>query len=228
MRVSPAKAGALRRRGQALNLKRGQRLGRQERLQVPLRKPKKRKPPGTPTPVLPTQRPGHVWSLDFVFDATANPTRLKILSVGDDFTRDCLAIAVATSLPCAKGSAVLSRLVAAHAAPAYLSSDTGPECIADALKVWLATQQTQTAYIQKGSAWQNGFRESCHAGFCEESLRPMRTDRLRPRFERAVTLVFATSFLPKRSLPVWRKRGSCRKPSVGTPMKCVRIKRWGI
>jgi len=164
---------ALRRRGQTVNIKRVQRLWRQERLQVPSRKRTKRKPPGIATPVLTAQRPGHVWSLDFIFDATANGTRLKMLTVGDDFTRECLAIEVATSLPSAKVIAVLSRLVAAHGAPAYLRSDNGPEFIAGALKAWLATRQTQTAYIEKGSPWQNGFRESFHSRFRDEFLAEM-------------------------------------------------------
>jgi putative transposase len=161
---------ALRRKGQPVNIKRVQRLWRQERLQVPPRKRKKRTPPGTSTPVLAALRPGHVWSLDFVFDATHMGTRLKILTVGDDFTRECLAIEVATSLPSAKVLAVLARLIVSHDAPTYLRSDNGPEFIAEALKVWLATQQTQTAYIEKGSPWQNGFRESFHGRFRDEFL----------------------------------------------------------
>lgn len=161
---------ALRRRGQQVNIKRVQRLWRQERLQVPPRKRKKRKPPGMPTPVLKALRPSQVWSLDFVLDATHNGTRLKMLTVGDDFTRECLAIEVATSLPSVKVITVLARLVALHGAPGYLRSDNGPEFIADALKVWLATKQTQTAYIEKGSPWQNGFRESFHGRFRDEFL----------------------------------------------------------
>jgi len=161
---------ALRRKGQPVNIKRVQRLWRQERLQVPPRKRKKRKPPATATPVLVALRPGHVWSLDFVFDATQNATKLKMLTVGDDFTRECLAIEVATSLPSTKVIAVLARLVAVHGAPVYLRSDNGPEFIAEALKVWLATRQTQTAYIEKGSPWQNGFRESFHGRFRDEFL----------------------------------------------------------
>lgn len=160
----------MRRKGQQVNIKRVQRLWRQERLQVPARRRKKRKPPGTAPVVVTALRPGHVWSLDFVFDATENGTKLKILTVGDDFTRECLAIEVATSLPSAKVIAVLARLVSQHGAPAYLKSDNGPEFIAEALKIWLATRQTQTAYIQKGSPWQNGFRESFHGRFREEFL----------------------------------------------------------
>lgn len=93
-----------------------------------------------------------------------------MLTIGDDFTRECLAIEVATALPSQKVIAGLTRLITLHGAPTYLRSDNGPEFIAEALKVWLATQQTQTAYIEKGSPWQNGFRESFHGRFRDEFL----------------------------------------------------------
>ncbi len=161
---------ALRRTGRKVNIKRVQRLWRQERLQVPPRKRKKHKPLGTATPVLKALRPGHVWSLDFGFDATQNGTRLKMLTVGDDFTRECLAIEVATSLPSQKVIVVLARLVSEYGAPLCLRSDNGPEFIAETLKVRLAAKQTRTAYIEKGSPWQNGFRESFHGRFRDEFL----------------------------------------------------------
>ena len=66
--------------------------------------------------------------------------------------------------------AVLARLFARHGAPTYLRSDNGPEFIALALKAWLSEQQTQTHYIDKGSPWQNGFRESFHGRFRDEFL----------------------------------------------------------
>ncbi len=93
-----------------------------------------------------------------------------MLTIGDDFTRECLAIEVATSLPSRRVIAVLSGLVTRHGAPAYLRSDNGPEFIAEALKGWLANQQMQTAYIEPGHPWQNGFRESFHGRFREEFL----------------------------------------------------------
>ncbi len=161
----------LRRKGRMVNHKRVQRLWRQERLLVSRRARPKRKPPGrTATLPVQAQRPQQVWSYDFIFDATQSGTRLKMLTVGDDFTRECLAIEVATSLPSVKVIAVLTRLVAKHGAPEYLRSDNGPEFIATALRTWLASRQTQTAYIEPGHPWQNGFRESFHGRFRDEFL----------------------------------------------------------
>lgn len=114
--------------------------------------------------------PGHVWSYDFVFDATQRGTTLKILTVGDDFTRECLAIEVATSMPSDQVIRVLARWVEHHGSPRFLRSDNGPEFIAHAVRAWLAGQQTQTYYIDPGCPWQNGFRESFHGRFRDEFL----------------------------------------------------------
>jgi putative transposase len=90
--------------------------------------------------------------------------------VGDAFTREGLAIEVATSLPSAKVSAALPRWMALHDAPTYLRSDNGPEFLADALKIWLGARQTQAAYIEKGRPGQHGFRESFHGRFRDALL----------------------------------------------------------
>ena len=99
-----------------------------------------------------------------------------MLTIGDDYTRECWAIEVATSLPAHRVIDVLARLFAKHGAPHFLRSDNGPEFIAHALRAWLAAQQTatgeqpQTHYIAPGSPWQNGFRESFHSRFRDEFL----------------------------------------------------------
>jgi len=161
----------LRRRGLQAGKNRIHRLWKQERLQVRKRASKKRKPPGSrKAALLLASYPGHVWSVDFLFDATAGGTKLKILTVGDDFTRECLAIEVATSLPSSKVIATLDRLVKQHSAPVFVRMDNGPEFIAHALKAWLAGQGATTHYIDPGSPWQNGFRESFHARFRDEFL----------------------------------------------------------
>ena len=161
----------LRRKGVKASRNRVHRLWKQERLQVRKRSGKKRKPPGKSASVpLVALHPGHVWSYDFLFDATTRGTRLKILTVGDDFTRECLAIEVATSLPADKVMAVLGGLFAKHTAPQFVRSDNGPEFIAHPLKAWLASQEAKTHYIDPGSPWQNGFRESFHGRFRDEFL----------------------------------------------------------
>ena len=161
----------LRRKGLAASRNRVHRLWKQERLQVRKRTRKKRKPPGK-RGVLPlvATYPGHVWSYDFLFDATASGAKLKLLTIGDDYTRECLAIEVGSSMRSDKVITVLARLVAEHGAPTHIRSDNGPEFIAHAVRAWLAGQKTQTYYIDPGSPWQNGFRESFHGRFRDEFL----------------------------------------------------------
>ncbi len=161
----------MRRNGLRVSKNRVHRVWKQERLQVRKRSGKKRKPPekggGLPLVAL---YPGHVWSYDFLFDATYHGTPLKILTVGDDFTRECLAIAVATSMPSAKVIGVLADLMGKQAAPVFVRSDNGPEFIAHTVKAWLAGKRVKTHYIDPGSPWQNGFRESFHGRMRDEFL----------------------------------------------------------
>jgi transposase InsO family protein len=159
------------RQGNRIGRNRVHRLWKQEHLQVKRRSRKKRPPPDKAGSVpLVALHPGHVWSYDFLFDTTVNGTKLKILTVGDDFTRECLSIAVATSMPSDKVIGVLAGIVVTRGAPAYLRSDNGPEFIAHALRAWLAGKQTKTHYIDPGCPWQNGFRESFHGRFRDEFL----------------------------------------------------------
>ena len=162
---------ALKKTGQTVSKNRVHRLWKRAKLQVVKRSGRKRKPLGEKTAsLLLPKRPGEVWSVDFVFDATMSGTTLKMLTVGDDFTRECLAIEVATSFPAAKVIAVLSRLVTQHGAPAWVKSDNGSEFIAHTLQAWLAGKDSKSHFIAPGSPWQNGFRESFHSRLREEFL----------------------------------------------------------
>lgn len=159
------------RRGFRASLNRVHRVWKQEELQIPKRKGKKRKPPG-PSADLPllADHPNHVWSYDFLFDSTVRGTRLKMLTIGDDYHRECLAIDVATSITAERVIATLDRLFREQGAPRYLRSDNGPEFIAHALRAWLMQKNADTFFIRPGCPWENGFRESFHARFRDEFL----------------------------------------------------------
>lgn len=162
---------AVRRSGSGASLNRVPRLWQRATLQGKRRTGRKRKPPGDPkAALLYPQRPGEGWSLDFVFEALANGTKLKILIVGDDFTRECLALDVHTSFPADKVIAVVERLVQEHGAPAFLKSDNGSEFIAHTLQAWLAGKNAKSHFIAPGSPWQNGFRESFNGRLRDEFL----------------------------------------------------------
>jgi len=153
-----------------INVKRVHRLWRQERLSLPSRRPRRRRTDTNVRRLIEATCPNQVWTYDFVHDACANGQRLKILTVTDEFTRESLAIEVATTLRASAVLQVLARLVAQYGAPAYLRSDNGPEFVAHAVQRWLQVQQVQTAYIAPGSPWQNAYGESFNGRLRDECL----------------------------------------------------------
>ncbi len=163
-------AALLRRRGDAVNRKWVWRVWREEGLAVPRRRPRKRRV-GTAV-ALPTRAThrGHVWTDDFLFDATERGQALKLLVVLDEYTRECHRIRVGRSLD---SDAVIGTLAASfeeHGAPAYLRSDNGGEFIAARLQAWLGACGTATVYIAPGHPWENGFAESFNGKLRDECL----------------------------------------------------------
>jgi putative transposase len=140
-----------------LNVKRVHRLWKEEKLGRVKRYRKKRT--GDPVPLSATA-PGEVWCLDFCFDSCLNGTKLKILAVVDEFTRECLSLTVATSIRSINVERVLSDLFAKRGAPKYLRSDNGSEFISRSLAVFLSRSGTTSKFIRPGSPWQNGHAES--------------------------------------------------------------------
>jgi putative transposase len=159
----------LGRRGHEMSTDRAHRLWRQEGLQVPRKRPRRRISAGRPRPLLP-EKINHVWTYDFVFDGCANGQQLKCLTVVDEYSRDCLAIDVAGSIRSGRVIQILVRLVSIHGAPQYLRSDHGPEFVATALLRWLSTANIETALIEPGKPWQNGLGESFNGKFRDECL----------------------------------------------------------
>jgi putative transposase len=159
----------LDRQGYAMSPDRAYRLWRQEGLQVPKRRPRRRVATSRPRPQPPTGI-NHVWAYDFVFDTCADGRTLKCLTVIDEFTRECLAIDVAGGIRSGRVIEVLGQLVSMHGAPRYLRSDNGPEFVATAILRWLQTAQIETAFIDPGKPWQNGADESFNGKFRDQHL----------------------------------------------------------
>lgn len=159
----------LRRTRPTINHKRVYRLWQHAGLQLPRRRKRKRYVSTTMVPCQAVQ-PRHVWTYDFVHDHCANGTALKMLTLVDEFTRESLAIEVATSLTAHAVQHVLRAVFVRAGAPQYLRSDNGPEFIAVALQDWLKQQGLQTIHIEPGMPWQNGVGESFNGKFRDECL----------------------------------------------------------
>jgi putative transposase len=150
-----------------LNVKRVHRLWKEGRFGVVKRYRKKRT--GQTVPYAATV-PNEVWTIDFVFDACMNGSKLKILSVLDEVTRECLALEVATSFDSQAVKAVLETLFQEHGAPKYIRSDNGGEFIARVLAVFLSQSHSGSHFIQPGKPWQNAFVESFHSTLRRDHL----------------------------------------------------------
>ncbi len=159
----------LRRDHLKVNHKRVHRLWKEIGLQCPVRRKRKRSQHSGSVSQEATH-PNHVWTYDFVLDRTSDSRTLKILTLVDEFTRECLAIKVERRLPAKAVIEVLQRVFSERGVPEYLRSDNGPEFIAKAIQRWLKQRRVQTHYIEPGSPWQNAYGESFNGKFRDECL----------------------------------------------------------
>jgi hypothetical protein len=112
-----------------------------------------------------------VWALDFQFDQTADGRILKLLHVVDEFTREALAIESERRIDADRTVAKLEGLVALRGtAPAHIRCDNGPELTANALRDWCRFSGAGSAYIERGSPWQNPYVESLGSRVRDELL----------------------------------------------------------
>jgi len=126
-----------------VNHKRVQRLWREEGLQRPTpRKRKRARPADGSVRRHRAEHPHQVWAMDFQFDATADGRRLKFLNVIDEHSRLCLAIRVGRRCKAKDVVALLEELTSLYPAPAFLRSDNGPEFISQALQNWCEDSTT--------------------------------------------------------------------------------------
>jgi transposase InsO family protein len=162
----------LRQAGWAVNKKRVERIWRREGLKVPAKQPKRGRlwlNDGSCIRLRP-ERPGHVWSYDFVADRTHDGRAYRMLCILDEFTRESLAIRVARRLRSTDVIEALADLFILRSVPTHIRSDNGPEFIAEALRTWIAAVGARTAYIEPGSPWENGYCESFNGKLRDELL----------------------------------------------------------
>lgn len=163
-------AAMLKHDGYGINLKRVYRIWRQEGLQLPRRKTGKRRFGDSTGRLHRASRPNEVWSYDFLEARTERGGKLKILTVLDEYTRECLTIHVARSISSRQVIQVLEWLFLLRGAPESIRSDNGPEFIAYALQQWLRDRHCNTLFIKPGSPWENPFIESFNGTFRSECL----------------------------------------------------------
>jgi transposase InsO family protein len=162
----------LRAEGWRVNAKRVERLWRREGLKVPRRQPKRGRlwlTDGSCLRLRPSW-PGHVWAYDFVQDRTRDGRKVRMLTVIDEYSRECLAIVVARRLTADDVLQALADLFVEHGPPNHIRSDNGPEFAAKAVRDWLDQVGVKTLFIEPGSPWENGYNESFNGKLRDELL----------------------------------------------------------
>ena len=152
----------LQREGFQVNHKRVERIWRKEGLKVPQKQPKRKRlwfNDGSCIRLRP-QFKDHVWSYDFVATRTEDGRPLRILTLIDEYTRECLTLKVARRLRSQDILEQLGYLFTYRGLPGFIRSDNGPEFTAKAVRNWLERLGVQTLFIEPGSPWENGYNES--------------------------------------------------------------------
>ena len=112
----------------------------------------------------------HVWAYDVVADRTHDGRPLKILTVVDEYSRECVAIVVARRMRSTDVLETLAALFMTYGVPAHIRSDNGSEFTAALVRRWLEALDVQTLFIEPGSPWENGYVESFNGTLRDELL----------------------------------------------------------
>ena len=149
-----------------------QRIWRREGLKVP----KKQRPRGRlwfndgSCVRLRPEYPHHVWSYDFVHHTTEDGRSLRLMTLVDEFSRQCLAIKGGRRLNSMDVIETLADAMLVHGIPAHVRSDNGAEMTANIVRDWLGRLGAKTLFIAPGSPWENGYCESFNGKLRDELL----------------------------------------------------------
>ncbi len=162
----------LRWEGWRVNHKRVERIWRQEGLKVPKRQPKRKRLWLTDGSCIRKRAkyPNHIWSYDILMDRTHDGLPLRILTIVDEYSRECLAIEVDRQIRSDDVLCLLADLFIQRGTPVYIRSDNGSQFTSKMVRGWLERLKVKTLFIEPGSPWENGYVESFHGKLRDELL----------------------------------------------------------
>ena len=163
----------LRNEGWEVNHKRVERIWRREGLKVPQKQPKRKRlwlNDGSCIRLRPEYK-DHVWSYDFVKSHTADGRGFRVLTIIDEYTRECLALHVARNITSREVIEQLYDLFLLRGVPEHIRSDNGSEFTSKTIRRWLDELEVKTLYIEPGSHWENGYNESFNGKLQDELLK---------------------------------------------------------
>jgi transposase InsO family protein len=185
--------------GWKINHKKVERVWRKEGLKVPQKQPKRSRlwlNDGSCIRLRPEYK-DHVWSYDFVMARTVDGKTFKMLTIIDEYTRECLAIEVKRNIKAHEVIDILFELFIFRGIPEHIRSDNGPEFTAKAIRKWLEKLGVKTLFIEPGSPWENGYIESFNGKLRDELLNRE---------------IFTTLFEAKVLIADWRKEYNQVRP----------------
>ena len=162
----------LQRAGWPVGVDRVLRIWRREGLKVPSKQRPRRRlwlNDGSCIRLRPERR-NHVWSYDFVEAQTQDGRKVRLMTLIDEFTRECLAIRVARRINSLGVLETMADAMLVRGIPEHIRSDNGPEMTAKIVRSWLANVGAKTLYIEPGSPWENGYCESFNGKLRDELL----------------------------------------------------------
>jgi len=116
------------------------------------------------------QHKDHVWSYDFVMARTSDGRLFRILTLIDEYTRECLALLVSRRITCQDVKDQLFNLFVLRGIPEHIRSDNGTEFTAREIRKLLNRLGVKTLFIEPGSPWENGYVESFNGKLRDELL----------------------------------------------------------
>jgi putative transposase len=158
----------LRREGEVVNHKRVHRVYREAGLMIRRKKRKHCARVGVPLRVCTAAN--QEWALDFVHDAVASGRKIRVLTVEDAYTRECLALEVDTSFASRRVTRVLEAAIAEYGCPETIRCDNGTELTSRHMLAWAVERQIELRHIAPGKPTQNGRLESFNGRLRDECL----------------------------------------------------------
>ena len=160
----------LRREGWKVNPKRTYRLYREEGLCLRLKRPKRRRSAARRQETIAASRINQLWAMDFMSDALADGRRLRVLTVLDTFTRECVALEVGGTFGGADVARVLTRAGVHRGVPAAIQVDNGTEFTSKVFDHWAYMNKVKLDFSRPGKPTDNAFIESFNAQVRRECL----------------------------------------------------------
>jgi putative transposase len=185
----------LRREGERVNHKRVHRVYREAGLMI--RRKKRKHCARAGRPLVERTAANQEWALDFVQDAVECGRAIRVLTVVDAYTRECLALEVDTSFASQRVTRVLEEIVVERGVPQTIRCDNGPELTSRHFLAWCIERQIELVHIQPGKPMQNGRLESFNGRLREECLR---------------VSWFQNLFDARRKIGAWRKEYNEERP----------------